>query len=48
MVLTNHHHNNVHNSINNNYKNNTVSATYTQEKSVSSPHSNMLLFKQYT
>ena len=38
-----HHKNNVHNNINNNNNNdnnNTVSATHTQEKSISSPHSN--------
>ena len=34
------HHNNVHNGNNNN--NNTVSATHTQEKSISSPHSNRI------
>ena len=38
-ILKSHHNNNKHNN-NNNNNNNTVSATHTQEKSISSPHSN--------
>ena len=39
-ILKNHHSNNKHNNNNNNNNNNTVSTTHTQEKSISSPHSN--------
>ena len=41
-ILKHQHHSNEYNADNNNYKNvkNTVSATHTQERSISFPHSN--------